>query len=560
MVDEIDGDFAEGDLEFLGGLGGGAIDCGEDVGGGGVEDGFAVVGAFVESEGVVVEAGDVFEDDIERGEGLEVIGVFVGADEEEVGAVGLVEGLLEIPEIGPEVESGTLTAGEGEEGDEVIFGGVFFDLDLHVVQGVLSGAAREGGILGGVVSAGEGEDEGLAGGGAQEGGEGFVEDAAIVGDGDEVAGEGGDLDAGGGGVGGFVERAAAEVDAGDGLVEMFFEVGMGLDAGGEVLREEAAGGQGIIDGAEAMESEVAEREFYGVANHECAGEDGGGDGDGGDEGEIGEAEVGEGAEEEFEAGHVCCLWFVVSSAVMVIRVAGVGLLFSFSVSHKLAVLHVELGVEEGGEGGAVGDGDDHGVGLGCEIEEQLADCSAGFGVEVAGGFVGEEEGGLVHEGTGDGDALALAAGEFGWEVGGAVGEADFLEEVLGAGDVVGGDFGGGEFGEEDILQRRELGEEVVVLENEADVLGAEFCEGGGIEGEGIRFVESESAGRWCVEGAEDVEQGGFAGAAGAEDGEGIAGIESESDAADDDQGFRGGWILLVQVIHLEGCGHRTSSS
>ena len=36
---------------------------------------------------------------------------------------------------------------------------------------------------------------------------------------------------------------------------------------------------------------------------------------------------------------------------------------------------------------------------------------AGFGVEVAGGFVGEDDGGLVDEGAGDGDALALTAGE-----------------------------------------------------------------------------------------------------------------------------------------------------
>ena len=49
------------------------------------------------------------------------------------------------------------------------------------------------------------------------------------------------------------------------------------------------------------------------------------------------------------------------------------------------------------------------------------------GVEVSGGFVGEDDVGVVCEGAGDGDALLFASGEFGRQVVEAVGEADFFE-------------------------------------------------------------------------------------------------------------------------------------
>ena len=48
------------------------------------------------------------------------------------------------------------------------------------------------------------------------------------------------------------------------------------------------------DGTEALEGEVAEAQFYRVADHHGAGEDGGGDGSAGDDGEIVQAEMGEG--------------------------------------------------------------------------------------------------------------------------------------------------------------------------------------------------------------------------------------------------------------------------
>ena len=46
-----------------------------------------------------------------------------------------------------------------------------------------------------------------------------------------------------------------------------------------------------------------------------------------------------------------------------------------------------------------------------DVMEHLEDFLGGDGVEIAGGFVGENEVGVVEQGAGDADTLLLAAGE-----------------------------------------------------------------------------------------------------------------------------------------------------
>ena len=56
--------------------------------------------------------------------------------------------------------------------------------------------------------------------------------------------------------------------------------------------------------------------------------------------------------------------------------------------------------------------------------EQRHDFRAGFGIEISRRLVREQDGRLVHQRAGDGDALALAAGKFVGLVMNAVGQAD----------------------------------------------------------------------------------------------------------------------------------------
>lgn len=139
-----------------------------------------------------------------------------------------------------------------------------------------------------------------------------------------------------------------------------------------------------------------------------------------------------------------------------------------------------VGDEEGGEADLV-----------VELAEPEAEFFADFGVEGAEGLVEEEDFGVDGEGAGEGDALALSAGEF---VGEAIGEAwelDEIEEVLDAGVdfVLGGAlvFGEGVEAEGDVLGDAHVLEQGVVLEDEADAAFA------GVEVGDVLVVEGEGA-------------------------------------------------------------------
>ena len=107
---------------------------------------------------------------------------------------------------------------------------------------------------------------------------------------------------------------------------------------------------------------------------------------------------------------------------------GVGL----GVFDDLAVAHGDDAVGGFGDGGVVGD-EDHGVfALMMDAAEEVHDLGGVLGIEVAGGFIGEEDGGFVGEAAGDGDALALTAGEFFGHVIEAMAHAHGFEEFGGA--------------------------------------------------------------------------------------------------------------------------------
>jgi hypothetical protein len=152
------------------------------------------------------------------------------------------------------------------------------------------------------------------------------------------------------------------------------------------------------------------------------------------------------------------------------------------------------------------------------------------GVEVAGGLVGHEDGRGEHEGASEGDALLFAAGELDGIVVAALGEADAIEELLGALFGVAG--GAGEFGgEEDVLFGGEGGDELVALENEPQLAAAEPGEVILREADDLFAVEEDAAGGGIIEAGEEAEQGAFAAAGGSHDGDELAGGYVEIEAA-----------------------------
>ena len=116
----------------------------------------------------------------------------------------------------------------------------------------------------------------------------------------------------------------------------------------------------------------------------------------------------------------------------------------------------------------MGNEDDGSFFVAGELSEELNDDGAGGGVQIARGFVGEDDGGAMDEGASHGGALELAARKLVGTVVSAVGELNGAEEFASASTGGRGDAASEEERKEYIFFDRESGEEVKELENKAD--------------------------------------------------------------------------------------------
>jgi hypothetical protein len=150
-----------------------------------------------------------------------------------------------------------------------------------------------------------------------------------------------------------------------------------------------------------------------------------------------------------------------------------------------AVDEVDTTVGFDGDFFAVGDENDGGFFFSGELGDEIDDHGAGGGVEIAGGFVGEKDRGLVDEGTGEGSSLELSTGELVGAMVGAVGELNGFKEIVGTVTSRGVDTSREEEGEENVFFDRKSGEKVKELKNEADFQATEsgqFIVVKGVEG------------------------------------------------------------------------------
>src|SRR5258706_5139625 len=136
-----------------------------------------------------------------------------------------------------------------------------------------------------------------------------------------------------------------------------------------------------------------------------------------------------------------------------------------------------------------------------ELIEESEDGLAGFAVEGAGGFVGQENKRIIHQSAGDADALLLAAGELHGAMIEALGEADAFGHFAGAALALGRGNSKIEHGDFEIFQHGELLDEVEVLEDEADAAAANFGEDIVLEGANVGVAEKISAGCGAIEAA-----------------------------------------------------------
>lgn len=165
-------------------------------------------------------------------------------------------------------------------------------------------------------------------------------------------------------------------------------------------------------------------------------------------------------------------------------------------------------------------GDEDGFAHALEFLEDGHHFDAGSGVESAGGFVEEEELGVVDEDAGEAESLLHAAAEGADEGSLFVGESDKFEHVFdGVFALFGGDF---------VASAEEVevfGDfHVFVDAKEVGHVADEVADGVGVAGDVVAEYFG-TAGAGGKEGGEDAERGGFAGAVGADEAEKVAAVD-----------------------------------
>src|SRR5271168_805706 len=186
-----------------------------------------------------------------------------------------------------------------------------------------------------------------------------------------------------------------------------------------------------------------------------------------------------------------------------------------------------------------------------EFLDEGHDFIGGFAIEIAGGLVTEKESGIGDDGAGDGDTLLLTAGQLAREMIHAVGKADDGER----GFDVGAALCFGKLSEEerqfDILKCGKNRNEIVHLEDEADVAGAPFGELAGRHMSNFVPRDGDAAARGNIQATEKIQQRGFAGAAGTHEGHELAGSNVEVQALEDVDNLATAAVGFVEIANLD---------
>ncbi len=212
----------------------------------------------------------------------------------------------------------------------------------------------------------------------------------------------------------------------------------------------------------------------------------------------------------------------------------------------MAVLQPDDPLGLDGDGVVVGD-EHHGVPRGVELLQHGQHLPARVGVQGAGGLVGQDHRRVPGQGPGDGHPLLLAAGELHGLVIQFIAQSHHLQGdprpfvPLRLGDA------GVHQGHLHILLQGQLGQQVVLLKDEAQHLVADGGQLVFVHLAHVLAVQQIGAGGGHVQAADDVHAGGFAGAGLAHDGHELPLLNLKGDAV---RRLDRGVTHLVVLAHL----------
>ena len=172
--------------------------------------------------------------------------------------------------------------------------------------------------------------------------------------------------------------------------------------------------------------------------------------------------------------------------------------------------------------------------LAVELAQQLKHAVGAFGVQVAGGFIGQQHGRVHGQGAGHGHALLLAAAQMPGHVVLPGPQAHALDQAGGArahGGV--GKAGCAQHGQHHVFERGKGANQVVVLKHKADLVAAQPGQGAVVHGGGFFAADLQGAHGGAVEQPHDVEQSALARARGPDHGAKVAALQAQVNAMQD---------------------------
>lgn len=185
--------------------------------------------------------------------------------------------------------------------------------------------------------------------------------------------------------------------------------------------------------------------------------------------------------------------------------------------------------------------------LAVEFAEELHDLMRACRIQIAGWLVGEDDVGVGHQGTGNGDALLLAARQFGRGMVATVGQPHARQCLLRHATAFLVRDAAIDQGQLQILDRRGALEEIESLENEADVIAAENGAVIAAQGPDIDAVKEIMTRSWRVQRSQYIHAGGFSRTRRPEDRNEFTGTDGKVHAG---QRMHGGFARAVGLADL----------
>ncbi len=180
-------------------------------------------------------------------------------------------------------------------------------------------------------------------------------------------------------------------------------------------------------------------------------------------------------------------------------------------------MEVQAALAAGGQIAVMGDQNQSGADICIEMKQLVNNLLAGLVIQVTGRLIREQDFGLAGEGTGDGDALLLTAGQLGRVMIQACAKAYLLQPVacLNIGILAPLNLQG----QAHIVQCIQLGQQVERLENKADLLQPQLGASSVIQRIQRLAVKQNPPFRGGVQSRQQTQQGRFTGTRAADDGE-----------------------------------------